>query len=81
MGNTTQNIMKWIKFDKDDNSTWPPTDMHVVVWIIEGNHWDTMFFCDNRGDVDEPDVYWFNQGRFPLSTVSHYAIPEPPEVL
>lgn len=72
--------MKWIKFDKDDESTWPSDAEHVVVWDIEGNYWDVMFFFDDRDDPDEPDVYWFNQGRYPLSSVSHYAIPKPPQV-
>jgi len=71
--------MKWIKFDKDDESTWPPDGKEVVAWIKEGNLWGTMSFCDDRDYVDEPDVYWFNRGRLPLSTVSHYAIPEPPK--
>jgi len=71
--------MKWIKFDKDDESTWPPDGKAVLAWVPEENHWDTMFFCDDRDDADEPDVFWFNKRRFPLSAVSHYAIPEPPK--
>jgi|DEB0MinimDraft_4_1074332.scaffolds.fasta_scaffold60678_2 hypothetical protein len=71
--------MKWIKFDKDDESTWPTNNKRVVVWNIGCNHWDTMYFWKSRDDPDEPDAYWFNQGKYPLSTVSHYAIPEPPK--
>jgi len=73
--------MKWIKFDKDDESTWPPDGKRMVVWVIEGSYWDTMEFWESWNDANEPDVYWFNQGRYPLSTVSHYAIPEPPKSL
>jgi hypothetical protein len=67
--------MKWIKFDKDDESTWPDDNTVLTAYHYGGDSWEyrTAYF-----DSEDEEWYSNNNGSW-WQRVHYYMIPEPPK--